>query len=170
MRYDRNTGDLPKLGDYVEIIHINQELDGITGTIGGWADYAKLVALVVLDHPMVNGTTVVGIPVVCLRPVVYKETKEQVNLFHDVFDAEEHPVLPAVFVKTKKIDEDGFISWSGGNRPVDGETVVAVKVRGGIPRVPVKAKEWPQITWRWRKDDDPMNKWDIIAYKVVNEN
>ena len=65
------------------------------------------------------------------------------------------------------IDGDGFIIWEGGDRPVDGETVVAVKVRGRIPRSPIAAKHWPQITWRHREADDPMNKWDIVAYKVV---
>lgn len=169
MRYDRNTGKLPKLNDYVEIVNSTPEDNGLKGTIHGWHDYDKHVALITLDQPHKDGRSVISYPVVCLKPI-YAVTKEQINIFHDVFDAEEHPVLPAVFVKTKKIDNDGFISWTGGNRPVDGETVVAVKVRGGIPRVPVKAKEWPQITWRWRKDDDPMNKWDIIAYKVVNEN
>lgn len=66
-------------------------------------------------------------------------------------------------------EEDGFITWTGGDRPVNGDVVVAVKVRGQIPRVPVEAKYWPQITWRWRNENDPMNVWDIVAYKVVND-
>lgn len=66
-----------------------------------------------------------------------------------------------------KYDADGYIIWNGGDRPVDVDTIVAVKVRSGIPRSPVAAKHWPQITWRHRKIDDPMNQWDIVAYKVM---
>ena len=66
------------------------------------------------------------------------------------------------------IDQDGFIVWEGGaNRPVPDTTIVHVKVRSGIPRDPIDAVYWPQICWQWRESDDPMNKWDIVAYKVI---
>ena len=66
------------------------------------------------------------------------------------------------------IDQDGFTVWEGGaNRPVPDTTIVHVKVRSGIPRGPIDASYWPQICWQWRESDDPMNKWDIVAYKVV---
>lgn len=80
-------------------------------------------------------------------------------------------VLPMEVVANEDAtyEEDGFITWAGGDRPVNGDVVVAVKVRGQIPRVPVEAKYWPQITWRWRNENDPMNVWDIVAYKVVND-
>lgn len=66
-----------------------------------------------------------------------------------------------------ELDEDGFIIWTGGERPVPPEAIVAVKVQGKIPRVPVAAKEWPPICWRHRPRDDEKSKWNIIAYKVV---
>jgi hypothetical protein len=66
------------------------------------------------------------------------------------------------------IDSDGFIIWNGGaDRPVSGDTIVAVKVRSGIPRAPIDALSWPQICWRHRDKDDPKNGWDILAYKVI---
>ncbi len=66
------------------------------------------------------------------------------------------------------IDSDGFIIWNGGaDRPVSGDTIVAVKVRSGIPRAPIDAVSWPQICWRHRDKDDPKNGWDILAYKVI---
>ena len=66
------------------------------------------------------------------------------------------------------IDSDGFIIWNGNaDRPVSDDTIIAVKVRSGIPRAPIDAAYWPQICWRHRSKDDPKNGWDIIAYKVV---
>jgi hypothetical protein len=38
---------------------------------------------------------------------------------------------------------------------------------GKIPRDPVPAGMWPQICWMHRHKDDDMNKWDIVAYKVL---
>jgi len=70
--------------------------------------------------------------------------------------------------KNVSIDSDGYIIWNGNDfRSVDKDTIVAVKVRGQIPRVPVRAGDWPQICWMHRHKDDDMNKWDIIAYKVI---
>lgn len=65
------------------------------------------------------------------------------------------------------IDIDGFIIWTGGDRPVDKDSLVAVKIQGGMPRVPVKASEWPQICWQHRTSDDPKSIYNIIAYKVL---
>lgn len=36
-------------------------------------------------------------------------------------------------------DADGMEIWTGGDRPVDPNTIVAVRVQGNIPRVPVRA-------------------------------
>lgn len=66
------------------------------------------------------------------------------------------------------IDSDGYTIWEGGDyRPVDKDAIVRVKVRGNIPRDPVRAGDWPQICWMHRAKDDEMNKWDIVAYKVL---
>lgn len=83
--------------------------------------------------------------------------------------AQKQSFLEAFEVATEdmKYDADSYIIWNGGDRPVDVDTIVAVKVRSGIPRSPVAAKHWPQITWRHRNVDDPMNQWDIVAYKVM---
>jgi hypothetical protein len=71
--------------------------------------------------------------------------------------------IPAI-----RVDADGYTIWAGGNyRPIDKDVVVAVKVRGKIPRDPVPAGMWPQICWMHRHADDEMNIWDIIAYKVL---
>ena len=175
-RYDANTGGFPKLGDRVEVVNLGEEADGLKGTIGGWSDYAMLIALVALDKPMDDGRTIVGWPVVCLKPtsIINDLVKVQKRTFLEAFETiVEDDYQPAkkpsgnLCSESVVIDSDGFIIWEGGDRPVDGETVVAVKVRGKIPRSHIKAKYWPQITWRWRELGDPMNKWDIVAYKVV---
>lgn len=70
-------------------------------------------------------------------------------------------------MSTPTLDSDGYIIWTGGDRPVDPETIVAIKVQGDIPRVPVAAKHWPQICWRHRDMSDPKSIWNIVAYKVV---
>ncbi len=65
-------------------------------------------------------------------------------------------------------DRHGMLIWTGGDRPVDPDTIVAVRVQSDIPRVPVRAGDWPQICWRHRSMDDPKSIWNIIAYKVVS--
>ena len=175
-RYDANTGGFPKLGDYIEVVRSGIESDGLKGRIGGWGDPDMYIALVALDKPLEDGRTIVGWPVVCLKPtsIIQDLVKAQKKSFIETFEA----IIGDDCQPAKKpygnlcsesvaIDSDGFIVWEGGDRPVDGETVVAVKVRGKIPRSPIAAKYSPQITWRWRELGDPMNVWDIVAYKVV---
>ena len=159
-QYNANTGGFPKLGDRVKVFRSGVEVDGLTGTIGGWGDYSMLTALVALDKPMDDGRTIVSWPVVCLEQILTAEmlVKSQKKTFIEIFDE---------LVEPKK-DEDGFIVWHGGSkRPVSDSTIVKVKIRSGIPRDPIDACYWPQICWTWREADDPMNKWDIVAYKVV---
>lgn len=74
--------------------------------------------------------------------------------------------LAGDMVQALNTDAEGFIVWEGGDRPVDLDVVVAVKVAGGIPRVPVRAGDWPQICWRHRPATDAKSVWNIIAYKV----
>ena len=170
-RYDANTGGFAKLGDYVEVVRSGEEADGLTGTIGGWGDYGMYIALVLLDKPMEDGRTIVGWPVVCLKPTVKIDRlvsiQKKVSL--DSFESAYKSVsqLGNLCSASATIDSDGYIVWYGGDRPVDGDAIVAVKVRGDIPRSPIDAKYWPQICWQHRHHDDPMNKWDIVAYKVV---
>ncbi|GEM_PF-1353987 len=63
--------------------------------------------------------------------------------------------------------KDGMIPWTGGDRPVAPDAIVAVEVQSGIPRAPVRAKQWPQVCWRHRPPDDPKSGWNIIAFRVV---
>lgn len=72
-QYDANAGGFPQLGDRVEIVRVSEELDGITGTIGGWGDYAMITALVALDKPIADGSTIISFPVVCLRKMMSYE-------------------------------------------------------------------------------------------------
>jgi hypothetical protein len=180
-QYDGNTGGFPKLGDYVEVVRSGDRNDGIRGKIGGWGDHDCLIALIALDEPLADGRTIVGWPVVCLKEV--RETHEgkwqkafdamaqSIDLIvgneeQELFDSKknDHKTKPTDFI----VDADGYTIWNGGDyRPVDKETIVRVKVRGNIPRDPVRAGSWPQICWMHRHKDDEMNKWDIVAYKVV---
>lgn len=70
LQYDANTGGFAKLGDRVTVVRSGGPTDGLTGTIGGWGDYGNYIALVALDEPMDDGRTIVGWPVVCLKPII----------------------------------------------------------------------------------------------------
>jgi hypothetical protein len=179
-QYDGNTGGFPKLGDRVEVVRSGDRNDGIRGKIGGWGDHDCLIALVALDEPLADGRAIVGWPVVCLKEV--RETHE--GKWQKAFDAimNDEDIgrdvrqqfgnlcceIDATDFKSIQVDADGYTIWNGGDfRPVDKETIVRVKVRGNIHRDPVRAGSWPQICWMHRHADDDMNKWDIVAYKVV---
>lgn len=56
-------------------------------------------------------------------------------------------------------DQDGWIEWNGGRRPVGQYELVSVKTRGGGCALREKA-----ICFRWNHADHPE---DIIAYRVV---
>lgn len=166
-RYDADTGDYPKLGDRVNTVRSGVDADGITGVVGGWLDADCVTALVSLETPMSDGRTIVAWPVVCLKKTVSKEFEQKWAPF---VEPDWHPTknpIGNLCSESVAIDSDGYTIWNGGRRPVDEDMIVAVKVRSGIPRVPVRAGEWPQICWMHRHKDDEMNKWDIVAYKVV---
>ena len=76
-------------------------------------------------------------------------------------------IVDALIVAAADYDQDGYTVWYGGDRPVPLNTLVAVKVRSGIPRDVVPAGEWPQVCWRHRPIDDHMSQWNIVAYKVI---
>ena len=174
-QYDGNTGGFPKLGDYVEVVRSGDRNDGIRGKIGGWGDLDCLIALVALDEPLADGRIIVGWPVVCLKEVRETHEGKWQKAFDAIMQDSEERLIGNLCVETKPtdfksihVDADGYTIWNGGDyRPVDKETIVRVKVRGNIPRDPVRAGSWPQICWMHRHKDDEMNKWDIVAYKVV---
>ena len=114
------------------------------------------IALVLLDKPLDNGRTIVGWPIVCLT-----EVKDEVKL-------ESNPGLGNLCSESVAIDTDGYIKWNGGNfRPIPDDIIIEVKLRGGMKQDIRDAKYWYQIQWMHRHTDDDMNKWDIVAYKVV---
>jgi len=174
-KYDGNTGDVPALGDYVEVIHSGTGYDGLRGKIGGWSDHAQMIALIALDKPMSDGRTIVGWPVVCLKPVLsaiehLKSVQKTsfLNAFETV-DSEYNiaDLFPEV-QKQPEVDSNGYTIWHGGDyRPVPDDTIIAVKLRGGMKQKHRDAKYWYQIHWMHRHKDHEMNKWDIVAYKVV---
>jgi hypothetical protein len=167
-RYDEDTGDYPKLGDRVKTVRSGKDADGIVGIIGGWLNDYGVTALVALEEPMADGRTIVCWPVVCLKKMVSREVEQKSAQFTE---PDHHPTKNSIgnlCSESVAIDSDGYTIWGGGDyRPVDKDTIVRVKVRGNIPRDPVRAGAWPQICWMHRNKDDEMNKWDIVAYKVV---
>lgn len=172
-RYDANAGDYPKLGDYVQVVRSGEANDGLKGRIGGWGDLDMYVALIALDKPLDDGRTIVGWPVVCLQKAVTEHFNKFQKAFEmvsaddgfEIIEPFSDPDFPSL---NPTVDKDGYTIWNGGaKRPVPDDTIIAVKVRGEIPRGPVDAQYWPQICWMHHDKDDPMNKWDIIAYKVV---
>lgn len=70
-KYDRDTGQKAQVGDRVEFCHTASSMDGMQGRVGGWGDYAKTIALVILDKPGYiydhEKLEVIGMPVVCCR-------------------------------------------------------------------------------------------------------
>lgn len=182
-KYDRNTGDAAFTGDRVKICHTGSDMDGLTGRIGGWGDQNKLIALVILDEPYetyicgcdTDQVEVVGMPVVCLKKVNETVQESWTRAWDTVINDSDDQLFGHLYGQPEpeknrsiRVDADGYTVWEGGNyRPVDKDVVVAVKVRGKIPRGPVPAGMWPQICWMHRHKDDEMNKWDIVAYKVL---
>ncbi len=159
-RYNANTGDFPKLGDRVEVVNSGLEVDGIKGTIGGWNGLDYVIALIALDEPMEDGRTIVAWPVVCLEPVLAIQSlvSQQKKKYIETFESMTSGIT----------DAEGFTPWFGGaKRPVSDDTIIEVKVRGGVKQDIHDAKYWYQIQWMHREVDDPMNKWDIVAYKVI---
>ena len=73
LKYDRNMGDVANVGDRVEFCHTAGSMDGMQGRVGGWGDFAKTIALVILDEPTYvydhNKLEVISMPVVCCRKV-----------------------------------------------------------------------------------------------------
>lgn len=70
-RYNANTEDHPRIGDNVTICNTVSDMDGITGVVGGWVDYAKMAAIVILTAPYRypearDAVLAVSMPVVCL--------------------------------------------------------------------------------------------------------
>ena len=196
-RYNANTGNVPKLGDFVQVVNSGPEYDGLCGKIGGWTGGGNMIALVAMNKPLPDGSTIVSWPVVCLEEVVVQHFRDVMKQFEIQREPEDNEyniseffpdtstvlTAPRSFLdafneqisdmdhiteEVSSVDADGYTIWKGGDyRPVDPDTIVYVKVRGNIPRDPVRAGAWPQICWMHRHKDDDMNKWDIVAYKVV---
>jgi hypothetical protein len=191
-KYDANTGEVLQLNDYVEVSGSgSSDLDGLKGKIGGWGDRAKMIALVIYDRPLSDGSRVSVWPVVCLKKV--EEYPNKLHPSHQSVrtsdastfdficdDCGSHDQVPGSWGSLSKlckppskpeivVDSDGYIIWNGGNYcPVDRDTLVSVKLRGVPYENKVRrANEWPQVCWMHRYRDDEMNKWDIVAYKVV---
>lgn len=171
-RYDANTGDEPKIGDFVVTVRSGAESDGIKGKIGGWTGPGNMIALVALDKPLADGSTIVTWPVVCLQKAVVQHFKDVMNRHEIQREPEDDDYdISEFFPDTQKdldVDNDGYTVWHGGDyRPIPDDTIIAVKLRGGMKQIPRDAKYWYQIQWMHRHKDDDMNKWDVVAYKVV---
>lgn len=175
-RYDANEGGFPKIGDRVEVVRSGDEVDGLRGTIGGWGDYTMVTALIALDKPMDDGRTIVTWPVVCLKPTVSKEVElkwqKVLNDMDDINIKELTDGLKRVslhsYEKQSGLDKDGFVLWAGGDRPVSDDALVQVKFRSGLKCAPVAGNKHPRICWTHRASNDYLSKWDIVAYKIVD--
>lgn len=78
-RYNANTEDCPRIGDNVAICNTVSDMDGLTGVVGGWVDYAKMAAIVILATPYRypdarEVVSAVSMPVVCLTKNVSQDT------------------------------------------------------------------------------------------------
>ena len=92
-----------------------------------------------------------------------EEAKEQCMRLLDTV-LPEHPFMKAraaiakaeAFLAAPQPADDGWISWTGGERPVD--TIVEVKLRNGGTLMNFAC------IYDWRHVNDPV---DIVAYRVV---
>lgn len=62
--------------------------------------------------------------------------------------------------KTTASKDDGWIKWTGGKCPVEENVFVNVRFASGLERNGFRADYWD-----WGRD--PINGYDIIAYKVI---
>lgn len=64
--------------------------------------------------------------------------------------------------EVKVLRRQGWFEWSGGERPVAGDTLVIVKFRGGG-----NSKDLEKAKYHWWLHDG--SRGDIIAYKIIEE-
>lgn len=66
--------------------------------------------------------------------------------------------------------QNDWIEWGGGDCPVEPDTIVCIRVRGG-EETPARWNT-PASTWNWRWTDERFSEeyrsGDIIAYRVVS--
>jgi hypothetical protein len=191
-KYDANTGEVPQLNDYVEVSGSgSSDLDGLKGKIGGWGDHAKMIALIIYDKPLSDGSRVSGWPVVCLKKVEeypnklhpsHKSVRSSDASTFDFIcdDCGSHDQVPGGWGSLSKpcegksqidfvVDSDGYTIWNGGKFcPVHKDTLILIKLRNGqVSNRARCANEWSSIRWFHRNKNDEMNKWDIVAYKIL---
>ena len=78
------------------------------------------------------------------------------------------PETPEGFRPNDPTIPEGYTVWGGGaGCPIDQSEVVHVIVRGGIPRLPALAMDWPEICWQHRYHKDEKAIWDIVAYRII---
>lgn len=65
-------------------------------------------------------------------------------------------------INAKRADADGWIAWHGGECPVDGDTMVEVKMYAGSIRKTTASK----LYWGWYNADEAYVS-NIIAYRIV---
>lgn len=167
-KYEANNGPVSSLNDYVEITRNGTKYDGIRGKIGGYTEDG-LIALLLLDKPSIdNGYTIVSWPVVCLKLIATDKTIQKWKPFTTKNNT--HDEIQSKYVSNDTSNTHQYIIWDGGKeRPVKNGTTIMVKLRGGMVYPSALAEHWPQICWKHRPKDDEMNKWDIVAYKVIDQ-
>ncbi len=77
------------------------------------------------------------------------------------------PELPDIETQPStntQVDNDGWIEWKGGECPIPAAIPVEVKFRKGSTNRKECAGDWG-----WLIDDDEPRPYDIIAYRVIQE-
>lgn len=133
-------------------------------------------------EPAVNGGVVVRLPCDVSRgPLVMPEftgafttPADMIAWLAEQYGLQSHPtpivragetagesLIPVRHVKevAPKTTFDGWVPWSGGERPVSRDTAVEIKVRSGETNGEMRADYW---VWLHRKLPS-----DIVAYRVV---
>ena len=68
-KYSSNQGDLPQIGDKVQIFNLNEKMNGKTGKVTGWGDVLQSLIILTLDEVLEDGISTVNIPVAVVNKI-----------------------------------------------------------------------------------------------------
>jgi len=94
----------------------------------------------------------------------WKDVDDMVLIAFDLADAFEAKAAetstPLPEIEKPQADEDGWIEWEGGERPIDDGCRFAIRLRYGQVYLSSKPASW----YGWKHNGGAL---DIIAYKVL---
>lgn len=107
MRYDKNTGDFPKLGDKVKAVHVPDECEQYVGHVTGFASFGGSMPIVTLQAPHLCEDSTVVFP----AQVLVKLPPDEPST--DLFDGYTPPssTLGKFELKASRENDEGGIDY-----------------------------------------------------------